>query len=442
MNTLLLGIAALLGALAFFEPCTIATHTLFSARAHRQTKTQCCQNLLTVWLTRSGLLTALLVLAVILTDAPTWGDYAPSIILSILATLYIISRFIYLPIPHLSFHRLLPGGNQLPHAIQLGLTLPACTIPLIIVVTGIAISMDSMLMAALAGLIFATLFTLPMVIAAFRGIHADGADLLQHAAKASPFITAILLYGLAVALMPPMIDIDPANLQTLLSEASLLGIGVGFLAGLVFSFNPVSFASIPVVLAYVTLAHDKQHEEKRALQLGGAFVAGMLLTHTALGIVVALSGDWAQHIMGREWGLFLGPILILLGLIWPGWLKIRLPWLTMRGKKVSGPWGAFLLSIPFSVAVCPFCTPALLVTLAASAASGSVPFGAALLLAFAMGRSIPIIIGAWSMGWLESLRLFSRHQKVLEIIAGVTLIVTGLYLLNEYFFIHSTSRLL
>lgn len=46
-----------------------------------------------------------------------------------------------------------------------------------------------------------------------------------------------------------------------------------------------------------------------------------------------------------------------------------------------------------------------------------------------------VILGAWSMGWLESLQVLSRHQKTLEVMAGITLIVTGLYLLNEYFFI-------
>jgi cytochrome c-type biogenesis protein len=106
-----------------------------------------------------------------------------------------------------------------------------------------------------------------------------------------------------------------------------------------------------------------------------------------------------------------------------------------RAKRANNGWGAFLLGIPFSVAVCPFCTPALLVMLTAAAGIGSVSFGFALLLAFALGRSIPIALGAASMGWLESLQMFARHQKALEIIAGVTLIATGLYLLNEYFFI-------
>ena len=169
--------------------------------------------------------------------------------------------------------------------------------------------------------------------------------------------------------------------------------------------------------------------------MGGAFVSGMLLTHVVLGVAAALGGEWVQGIMGRHWGLFLGPLLISMGLIWTGWLNIRLPWVGMKAKKVSGLWGAFLLGIPFSVAVCPFCTPALLVTLTASAAIGSVSFGFALLLAFALGRSIPVILGAWSMGWIESLQILSRYQKTFETIAGITLILTGLYLLNEYFFI-------
>ncbi|HEC06882.1 MAG TPA: cytochrome C biogenesis protein, partial [Thiolapillus brandeum] len=46
-----------------------------------------------------------------------------------------------------------------------------------------------------------------------------------------------------------------------MQHASLAGLGLAFLAGFLFSFNPVSFASIPVVLAYVT----KAHEERRAL---------------------------------------------------------------------------------------------------------------------------------------------------------------------------------
>ncbi len=430
MNECLLIAASLLGVLAYFEPCTIATHTLFTARLHQQSRSSCRQSVMMVWIARSVLLSGLLVVLVWASAAPAWGPYWPSGVLAAMATLYLVSRLVYIPVPHLAFHRLLPGGSRLPQALQLGLTLPACTIPLFIVVAGLAVSVDAIGLAMLAGLLFASFFTLPMALAAFKGIHAEGRDLLNRAARGSPYLTAVLLYGAALYLLIPGFEINIGDLRAALTQASWLGIGLGFLAGFVFSFNPVSFASVPVVLAYVT----KAHEEKRALMLGGAFIVGMIVTHVALGVAAALSGDWVKAILGRQWGLFLGPLLIVLGLLWPGWLKLRLPWISMRGRRVAGVWGAFLLGIPFSVAVCPFCTPALLVALTAAAAIGSAPFGFALLFAFALGRVIPIALGAWGMGWLESLKILSRHQKAFEVAAGITLIATGLYLLNEYFF--------
>ncbi len=431
MITLLLLTATLLGLLAFFEPCTIATHTLFSVRAHQSEDNKtCCQSLLSVWLGRTALLVGLFTIAVFFTEAPQWGPYTPSIILSAMAVLYLVSRFIYIPVPHLEFFKLLPNGRNLPHGIQLGLTLPACTLPLVIVTVGMAITVDSISIAAIAGFLFATLFTLPMVIATYKGVHEYARQLLNRAAVGSPYLTAVLLFSTALYLLIPALDISSEMLKETFQTASWAGIGIAFLAGFVFSFNPVSFASIPVMLAYVT----KAHEERRALLMGGAFVLGMVFTHVVLGVAAALGGEWVQGVMGRQWGILLGPILIIMGLMWSGAVNIRLPWFGVKGRKVTGIWGAFLLGIPFSVAVCPFCTPALLVTLTASAAIGSVSFGFALLFAFALGRSIPIILGAWSMGWLESLQILSRYQKWFEVTAGIVLVIAGLYLLNEYFF--------
>jgi len=247
MITMLLLTATLLGLLAFFEPCTIATHTLFSVRANKEAdKKTCCQSLLAVWLSRSVLLMILFILAVFLIDAPEWGPYLPSIILSVMALLYLVSRFIYIPVPHLEFFKLLPASRKLPFSIQLGLTLPACTLPLIIVTAGMAVTVSSILFAALAGFLFASLFTLPMVIAAYKGIHDDAKQLLNHAAKGSPYLTAVLLIGTAVVLLLPALDINTATLKETLQTQSWAGIGIAFFAGLVFSFNPVSFASIPV----------------------------------------------------------------------------------------------------------------------------------------------------------------------------------------------------
>lgn len=220
-------------------------------------------------------------------------------------------------------------------------------------------------------------------------------------------------------------------LQKSLEQANLASIGVGFLAGFLFSFNPVALAAIPVSLAYVT----KAHETRRAVLFGGMFILGMVLTHAVLGLITGLGGQWVQKVFGREWGLLLGPLLILLGVMWPGWIRVPLPAVAMPLKRAGGMWGAFALGIPFAVAVCPFCTPALLIMLGVAAGIGSPLFALTLLTSFALGRAVPIIIGAVAVGWLESLKLLSRWQKGFETAGGLLLILAGLYMLNAYFIV-------
>ncbi len=213
-------------------------------------------------------------------------------------------------------------------------------------------------------------------------------------------------------------------------HAGPLALGVAFLAGLVFSFNPVALASIPVSLAYVTKARSAQ----QSALFGVSFTAAMIFTQVLLGFFAGLGGSWAVSLVGRQWGLLLGPVLIVLGLMWPGWVHLRLPWFAPRVKRPTTAWGAFALGSVFSVAVCPVCTPALVVLLGAAAGIASPIFGAVLLLAFSLGRAIPIALGAWAAGWLENLSVLTKYQKGFEIAGAVTLIASGIYMLNAYYF--------
>lgn len=61
-------------------------------------------------------------------------------------------------------------------------------------------------------------------------------------------------------------------------------------------------------------------------------------------------------------------------------------------------------------------------------------FGATLLLAFALGRAVLILLGAWAVGWPEGLKPLAHAQKAFEIIGALLLILSGLYMLNAYFF--------
>lgn len=223
-------------------------------------------------------------------------------------------------------------------------------------------------------------------------------------------------------------DID--TVRHAAEHASFLALSIAFLAGLVFSFNPVALASIPVALAYVTKARTIQ----QSILFGAAFTLGMIIVQVVLGFLAGLSGNWVAEVAGRQWGLLLGPVLIALGFIWAGWIRVPLPSASFKARRPTTLVGAFTLGIVFSIAVCPVCNPELVVLIGAAAALASPLFGAALLLAFAIGRAIPIVLGAAAVGWLENLRVFSKYQKRIEILGGVTLIGFGVYMLNAYFF--------
>jgi cytochrome c-type biogenesis protein len=186
------------------------------------------------------------------------------------------------------------------------------------------------------------------------------------------------------------------TVRNTLEQASLASLAIGLTIGFFFSFNPVALAAIPVSAAYVTRAQARQ----RAVLLGSMFVLGMIAMHALLGLVVGLGGAWIQRLIGREWGLVLGPAAIVMGLAWPGWIRLPIPQVPLRARRTAGAWGAAALGASFSVAVCPACAPALVVLLGIAAGIGSPLFGVLLLMAFSIGRAVPVFLGASAMGWV------------------------------------------
>lgn len=194
MNTLLLTAAAGLGLLAFFEPCTIATHTLFALRANRDTARSRWYALAQLLVSRTILLAAIFGIAAWI-GLQTFPAGTAMLILGAIGGIYLASRKIYLPVPHIEFFRLLPGHARLAQGLKLGLTLPACTLPLVAVVGFISALSRRPDMALLAGLVFASMFSLPTLWDSARGFDTSHRTFLGKAALISPYLTALLLWA-------------------------------------------------------------------------------------------------------------------------------------------------------------------------------------------------------------------------------------------------------
>ena len=194
MNALLLVTAAGLGLLAFFEPCTIATHTLFAVRANHDAARRRWIALTQLVLSRTVLLAALFGITAWL-GLESLSVNTATALLSVIGAIYLVSRKIYLPVPHIEFFRLIPQHGHLPQALKLRLTLPACTLPLVAVVGVLSALTRRPDMAMLAGLTFAAMFSLPTVWDSVRGLNATHRTFLGKAANASPYITTLLLWS-------------------------------------------------------------------------------------------------------------------------------------------------------------------------------------------------------------------------------------------------------
>lgn len=194
MNSVLLITAAGLGFLAFFEPCTIATHTLFAVRLNHEAVQRRWLALTTLVFSRALLLMTIfgVVAWIGLDGIPTTTAIT---MLAVIGAIYLLSRKIYLPVPHIEFFYLLPGHARMSQALKLGLTLPACTLPLVLVV-GIASALTNRPdLAMLAGLVFAVMFSLPTLWDSSRKLDAAHRAFLGKVANLSPFITTLLLWS-------------------------------------------------------------------------------------------------------------------------------------------------------------------------------------------------------------------------------------------------------
>jgi len=194
MNAVLLITATGLGFLAFFEPCTIATHTLFAAHLSRETARRRVLALAELVLSRTLLLTAIFGMAAWV-GLEGFSTGAATAMLGVFGVIYLVSRRIYLPVPHIEFFRLIPGHAHVPHGIRLGLTLPACTLPLVAVVGVISALTRRPDTAVLAGIVFAGMFSLPTLWDSTHKLDAAHRAFLGRAANLSPYITTLLLWG-------------------------------------------------------------------------------------------------------------------------------------------------------------------------------------------------------------------------------------------------------
>jgi cytochrome c biogenesis protein CcdA len=149
---------------------------------------------------------------------------------------------------------------------------------------------------------------------------------------------------------------------------------------------------------------------------------------TLMGLVVVLVGGvfGAMHPAVRY--LF-AVIPIAMGLHLLGIINIRVPGVRHWRPIRTGPLGAFLTGLLFSLAILPCATPVLASILSYAASHHHVLVGSGLLFTYGAGIGVPLVLIGAGAGFLSSLRPSARWWSVVHRISGVILIGLGFYLL-------------
>ena len=214
-------------------------------------------------------------------------------------------------------------------------------------------------------------------------------------------------------------------LEPLAGQGMLAALGLTFLGGIVAS--GVCPCTVPMGLGVAGLAGASETRSRYAgLQVATAFLAGIVVSLTALGALAGRLGALATESFGRRWALAMAAASLLAALIAFWWPRVSIDRLTTWRRP--GVLGAFGYGLVFSLgtSVAPLL---LLLTIAATRAPEH-----ALLLAFVfgLGRGFPFLLagiaGSALTGWTR-LGVWSRP---IQIASGVALLVVAAYYVDVF----------
>jgi cytochrome c biogenesis protein CcdA len=203
-----------------------------------------------------------------------------------------------------------------------------------------------------------------------------------------------------------------------------------FVGGVLTASNPCVLVMIPLMMSFVAGRKEVEVGPWRAFLYSLVFVLGLSITFTLLGIIAALAGTLYGDV-SSIWNWVVAAVCLVMGLHLMGVLKFTIPVPVKVQPKTRGVVGALVMGLLFGVVSAPCAAPILVVLLTYLAGSGaSIPYGALLLLVYALGHSVLILIAGTSMGVARKLIESKRVTRVTDIMrraAGGVIILVGVF---------------
>ena len=223
--------------------------------------------------------------------------------------------------------------------------------------------------------------------------------------------------------------------ETAVGGSMALALPVALLAGMVSFFSPCVVPLLPGYLSYATglgAAEVVEGSPRRGRMLAGAslFVLGFAVVFVITGVVAGSAGQLLaayRDVITRV----LGVLIIMLGLIFAGVLKIGQRDLRLHRVPAVGVAAAPLVGVVFALGWTPCLSPTLGVVVNLGFNEGTAVRGGLLGFVYALGLGIPFVIAGLAFTRMASAVAFLRERQQLVMqIGGALLIVVGLLLVT------------
>lgn len=162
----------------------------------------------------------------------------------------------------------------------------------------------------------------------------------------------------------------------------------------------------------------------------GLFVLGFSIVFVAFGFLFGAASEWFfGNVRGIQ--IALGSLVIVLGLMFGGWIPGLNREYRFHLAPKYGLWGAPLLGVVFGLGWVPCIGPTLSAVLSLAYTEGSAVRGAILAFAYCIGLGIPFLLiglafnkAAVTMGWIR------RHYQLIMRLGGALLVAIGVMLVT------------
>ena len=227
--------------------------------------------------------------------------------------------------------------------------------------------------------------------------------------------------------------------ETASSGSLLLAVPVALAAGLVSFFSPCVIPLLPGYVSYATglsgadLANGVAGTRRGRMLLGSVlFVLGFATVFVILGTATGALGrslvEWQSQLT-----IVLGVLMIVLGLVFAGWLPLLQREWRIHSIPAVGLAAAPVIGFLFGLGWLPCTGPTLGAILTLSFYESTATRGAVLAGVYALGLGIPFILAGLAyektlaaVGWVR------RHQQWVMRVGGIMLVAVGVLLLTGW----------